>query len=736
MGRKTKTHKQLKKKIFVLKNWLVALLIVVLGGLVYSNSLQGEFQFDDNTAIVNNLNIKDLSNFTHPQVLRRLVDRPLPTFTFALNYHYHQFAVAGYHWVNMLLHLLTTWLVFLLLQSLLLLPEFSTVFRREHIKILALLGALFFLLHPIQTQSVAYITQRMTILAALFYLLTIYMYLKTRQLHISKGLTAQVFFYYFLLAVSGFLAVYSKQTAVTVAGAVFLTELFFIRNKNGKSYKILLTVMLLGMAFPVVYFSITRGLPRETFEISRAEYLFTQFKVIVNYFQLILLPIHQTIDHYVPLASRLTEWKALLSFVFLSAILVAAVYFYKRFKLASFAVFFFFLSIFIESSIFPIRDVMYEHRLYLGIFAISLIIIDLVYNLLPKKHQKNALIVASILLFVYAFASHKRNEVWQTELALWTDAVQKSPQKARPHNNLGYIYFTKGQHKKAIAEFEKAVQLKPDYASAYNNLANSWVEQKQANKAIPYYQKAIESDSLFAKAMTNLAHTYLTTGNLQGAIKYYKKALRVKPDMYPVIKKLARTYARARDYENAINYYQIFLKKQPQNVPALSNLGSVYLDANQPQEAIVYFEKALRIAPNDWKALVNLGNSYLHLGQVLKSQKAYHRAKSIDYQQVRKYLQDRIAATEKVYSNNKSLPNTLRLANYLLLQNQLQQAGIYYQLAYEKLPKSFEINYLIALNYYLQKNFVQAKIWLVLTLGVKPDYVLAQELQALVNEQK
>jgi len=144
----------------------------------------------------------------------------------------------------------------------------------------------------------------------------------------------------------------------------------------------------------------------------------------------------------------------------------------------------------------------------------------------------------------------------------------------------------------------------------------------------------------------------------------------------------------------------------------------------------------LRIAPNDWKALVNLGNSYLHLGQVLKSQKAYHRAKSIDYQQVRKYLQDRIAATEKVYSNNKSLPNTLRLANYLLLQNQLQQAGIYYQLAYEKLPKSFEINYLIALNYYLQKNFVQAKIWLVLTLGVKPDYVLAQELQALVNEQK
>src|SRR3990167_7117322 len=355
-------------------SFLISLsLITITAFLIYSNTFASPFHFDDEHNIVENYKLRDLSNFWPPSG-----SRYVGVLSFALNYHFGGLNVFGYHLVNIIIHiingLLIWWLIILTFKtpvmqvyvgqglSPALTPDRIIRGLKADLPYLtALTASLIFVSHPIQTQAVTYIVQRFASLATLFYILSL---------------------------VSAILAMKTKEISLTLPFVIILYEvMFFAPTKQNygfaKRLLYLIPVTLTAFIIPLSLIGTDRPVgdmigelreaAQETEEISRDVYLLTQFRVIVTYIRLLFLPINQNLDYDYPLSHSLFEPQTFVSFLFLSAIFVFAVYLFIRSRrtdnahglLISFGILWFFITLSVESSIIPIRDVIFEHRLYL-----------------------------------------------------------------------------------------------------------------------------------------------------------------------------------------------------------------------------------------------------------------------------------------------------------------------------------------------------------------------------------
>ena len=291
-------------------NLLGLALIVALGTLLYSNSFNCPFHFDDSFNIVDNISIRNLSDVNAWWNYNN--SRPIAFFSFALNYHFNQLNPWGWHLVNLAIHLvnalLVWWLALLIFSS----PVLKDHPISQHKKMLALLTALLFVSHPLATQSITYIVQRMASLVALFYLLSIALYAKARLLENSNVPK------YLLFAgalISAGLALLTKENAYTLPLAIVLFEACFSKkiSVNFKNYRfVLLLVAVLGvLCFALSKYSVStffKPLPPDSINgyqtITSLNYFFTQFSVIVKYIGLLLLPINQNLDHDIQISNN------------------------------------------------------------------------------------------------------------------------------------------------------------------------------------------------------------------------------------------------------------------------------------------------------------------------------------------------------------------------------------------------------------------------------------------------
>lgn len=242
----------------------VALLIFVL--IIYSNSFDCSFHFDDQSSILDNKKVKSLSDFVSFDTWTNINGRPLSYVTIAFNYYLDGLNPTGYHWFNILAYILAAILVFLLSK---LLIGITLKELPEKKKIYVALGAAFiFAAHPIQSMAVTYIVQRISVLSGLFYILSVLLYIKARQYHNNKGLVSKTTLLYFATGLAGILALLSKQNAATLPIMWWFVELYFIRNKDQKLAKKYLIafggIILVGILLVVI----TGFLPRETEDIS------------------------------------------------------------------------------------------------------------------------------------------------------------------------------------------------------------------------------------------------------------------------------------------------------------------------------------------------------------------------------------------------------------------------------------------------------------------------------------
>ena len=410
------------EKVFENKRFhlIAGLLIGVLTLLVYSNTFYASFHFDDTPQIVENYKIRNLGNL--PEIIRG--NRGISIATFALNYAIGGLNVVGYHIINLTIHvingILIYFLIFLTLSRIDLGTDFKSVPNkvRDRAKKIAIYTALLFAVHPIQTQAVTYIVQRMEILASMFMLIGILFFIKGAE----TEKTAKRALFYGVVALSYLLGFYSKEIAITLPALILLYDYCFLANGDIKKIAGRLPLYLVLLAMLAFFATRTLTGLQETpggsagfgvQSITAKEYLFTQFNVLAYYITLLLVPINQNLDYDFPISKGLFEIPlvkegtilnypippAFVSLVILLAIIGFAVYLFtrhaehitRRSRSIAFFILWFFIILSPTSSFVPIIDVIFEHRLYLasaGFFFLFSLGFDSFFDYLDIRKAK------------------------------------------------------------------------------------------------------------------------------------------------------------------------------------------------------------------------------------------------------------------------------------------------------------------------------------------------------------
>jgi len=579
---------------------LVLSLVLLLGTLIYSNTFYSSFYFDDIHSIVNNPAIR---NILHLQAIWNFW--PARFFTYlslALNYHLGQLNVLSYHLFNLAVHLtsgiLVCWFMLLTCST----PVMQGQKITKHAKLIALFASLVFITHPLQTQGVTYIIQRATSLATLFYLLALTLYVKSRLLEQQRESPQARKLFYCASLVAAVMAMFTKEMTITLPWMILLYELCFLKTKERLNWKPLIPFLAALLIIPLTMF-LTRSVDFMGMkmvlgnppDISSWQYLLTQFRVMVTYLRLLFIPVNQNLDYAYPIANSLLALPTLISLIFLVSILTIAIRIFSRYRLISFSIFWFFLTLLPESSVIPIKDVIFEHRLYLPMVGFSFFIVTLIYYLFEKRSLKTMVIVLLMLTSCYAVLTYRRNLVWQNELTLWNDVVHKSPQKARPYYNRGNAFKDRWNMSQAIFDYNKAIEIDPKDAEAYNNRGNAYYQQGNFTQAIFDYSKAIEVNPKDAMFYYNRGNAYIEQGSIQQAIFDYNKAIEIDPKDAEVYNNRGNAYYQQGNFTQAIFDYSKAIEVNPKDAVFYRNRGNTYYMIKEYDKAWIDVHKVERL---------------------------------------------------------------------------------------------------------------------------------------------
>ncbi|MBF0571105.1 MAG: tetratricopeptide repeat protein [Candidatus Omnitrophica bacterium] len=609
-------------------------IIAGLGLLVYINTFFCSFQFDDTPSIIDNHFIKNISDLQN--IWNFWPCRFITYLSFALNYHLHGLNVFGYHLFNLSVHLASGFFVWWLV-----LLTFSSPFMKEdkiakHAGPIALFAGLVFVAHPMQTEAVTYIVQRAASMAALFYLASLSLYVKSRLLRDEKSSSIQWKFYYIAAALTAIAAMFTKEIAITLPLMILLYEFSFLNPRKNSNWKYMIPFLFAVFIIPAtmlmtksVNFQEMHRTAEGPASISPIHYLFTQFRVMVTYVRFVFLPINQNIDYDYPVSKSFFEFSVLSCFFLLIIILFTAKRLFLKYRLVSFSIFWFFLTLLPESSIFPIQDVIFEHRLYLPLAGYSIFLVSGVYYFWGRNNMRGAAVLLTIVTVCYSVLTCQRNKVWKDEIVLWDDAVRKSPHKARAYNNRGNAYGKADNLALAMSDFKKAVELDPDYADAYYNRGVSYGQNGNFIQAMSDYSKAIEKKPNHAQAYYSRGVIYDKHGDFLQAISDYNKAVGIKPDYADAFINLGAIYAKKGNFDKAILEFTKAIEAGSKDVEVYEDRGSVYAQKGNFYAAMSDFTKAIEIKPSYAETYYDRGVFYYHLEEYDKAWVDVHKAQDL-----------------------------------------------------------------------------------------------------------
>ncbi len=622
----------------------IAVLFMVI--LAYSRTFKGEFQFDDITSVIENPYVNNMSKYLERDPLSFITgrDRPVATFTFALNYRFGGLDVTWYHVTNFIIHILNGLLIFYLVLLTMQSHKLTTAYRERGLSV-ALISAAIFLLHPIQTESVSYISQRYESLASLFYLCSLIAYIKARLIRQGSEVRGQGcvtemknyrlqavrYTLYAISVISGILALGSKETAITLPLVLFLYDFYFIFEKNDIKRIIwpVIFIALSVIAGIFIVLELNEGIHAGFLlkEFTSSEYLLTQFRVITTYIRLLFLPVNQNLDYDFSISRSLFNPATFMSFLFIISLLTAAVLVFKRWRLASFFILWFFMILAPTSSIVPVVDVIFEHRVYLASAGFFIICADvLAWWIIKQKgmtlYQGAVVCVVAALMVMLAVMTFQRNSVWETKLSMWKDVVKKSPGKARVHNNLGFVYNELGLVNEAIKEYRTALMLDRDYAIGHNNLGSIYYSQGLLEEAAQEFISAIRLKPYYAEAYNNLGNIYYSRGLIKEAVREYGTAIRLKPYYAEAYNNLGSSYMMLGETDKGIEHYRAALRLRPDLPYTHYSLALAYKQKGLLNEAVKEFQAALALKPDFADAQNNLSIMHSIKEDLKKDKKA------------------------------------------------------------------------------------------------------------------
>ncbi|WP_248341115.1 tetratricopeptide repeat protein [Anaeromyxobacter paludicola] len=532
---------------------LALLGVALLGAAAYANTFQVPFVADDLSSIVDNGLVRDLASYLPGGGGYAAARHRYVTYlTFALNYRLGGLEVAGYHLVNLLVHLANAALLFALVRGLFLAPRLARSALAPRRDAVALLAAALFVAHPLQTGAVTYVVQRLASLATLFYLLAAALYLSWR-LRREAGLAAPGRYLGALLAT--LVAMKTKEIAFTLPLALLLLEASFFGRPGRRAWLGLAPFLLTLAVIPLTLLAPAGGAGLAGAEAavragawSRHDYLVTQVAVVGTYLRLLVLPVGQNLDHDYPLQTTLFAPALAGPVAAIAGLLGLAAALYRRtgpraargldpaWRLVGFGILWFFLALAVESSVVPIDDLIFEHRVYLpsaGLLAGAAAAAVLgVSRLRPAWRRAGAAALVAVVLAL-ATATFLRNRTWSSAVSLWTDAAAKSPAKARARLNLGKALVEAGRPGDALPEYAAALRLDPGSPDLRNDLGVALLQLGRYDEAIAQLRLAVQLAPDYADAHTNLGMAYARKGLLREATEEMRRGMQLQPGAAP-----------------------------------------------------------------------------------------------------------------------------------------------------------------------------------------------------------
>jgi Flp pilus assembly protein TadD len=573
------------------------------GALVYANSYSGVFLLDDFGHIVTSESIQRITPLS-----RHLDDfRPLVHLSLAVNHAISGLSVWSYHAFNLAVHLLAGLVLFGVVRRTLAL-EHVRASARIRPDVGALLIALPWTLHPIQTQAVTYVIQRGESMMGLFYLLTLYCVVRgatcqRSEAPVVRGAgsarnTWRSLGWYLSAVASCAAGMLSKEAMVTVPLAVFLYDAIFLSRSWGGAARRrwLLYASLcatwgilayLGLFHDILYGSKKHGadLGFQVEGITPWTYLLTQPEVLLHYLRLCLWPYPQCFDYgWRPVA----DWRqAALPGLVIISLLVATIWALVKRPQLGFLGAWVFVILAPTSSIVPIKDFAFEHRMYLPLAAIIAFIVCAVHALAQgPMARKCAAGVFVVALGGLAARTLARNADYSSATGMWSQVVAQRPDHSRAWNYLGVSLSVDGRFEDAVQAYERALKIAPDAEESHVNLGKALVKVGRFSEAVGHYREGLKTSPSDAKLRHSLAIALEKCGRIDEALAEYRETLRLNPTHPFASYNMGLALRAAGRYDEALAAFQRALQLNPSDASAQAQAAACRAKLRRSTDAV------------------------------------------------------------------------------------------------------------------------------------------------------
>ena len=518
------------------KRWLGILLIVICGAIAYHNCLPNEMFWDDDDFINNNRFIRDFhywplwfsQNLVAGSYLVSNYWRPLLLTIFAIEWHWWHNWVYGWHTISVGVHILAAIALYTLVNRL-----FSN-------RLLGLLTALLFVVHPVHNEAVVYVNSMGDSLATLLVLSSLNLFASFRQ----SGKPAWASRRFLLSLLLYPLAILSKETGFVLVGLLALMD-FLLLSKAKRFWS--RAAQVAGAWWPYLIVAVTYVILRGTvlnfsnsFNFYNEKNIFTThisirlltfFKAMTQYTGFIFCPYQLRVERAFDYAHSLFQWDVLLGGLIVGLMLTAAFKCWRRKPIISFGIGWFFIAIAPASNVLvPINALIYEHFLYCPMIGIVLIISYLALEAAGRYNAMPTLLkILAVLLVIFCAINIHRNLDWRTSIGFYEQLVTYRPDDYRVLNNLGMEYANKGIEDKAMVEYKKAIALDPKNPVAYHNIAGTYRDTGHIELALENFNKAIQLNPNFIFTYRSLADLYWRIGQWELCKASILQILRIDP---------------------------------------------------------------------------------------------------------------------------------------------------------------------------------------------------------------
>jgi len=575
--------------------------IVLAGVLVYASSLNGAFLWDDQHLIQENPLIKNVGNaaklFQGNILAGHGKDsqayRPVQMLSYMVDYRLWRLDPRGYHATSVLWHLLAALCVFAL------------ALRLTSDRLLALFAGLLFVVHPIHTEAVSYISGRSDPLAAVFLLCAFIAYIDTRPGRTVLATVGTVVFYA--------AALLSREASLVLPVLLLAYHGTFRKKMDENRFMSLVVVSGLYIFGRAVAVRDLLSSPANAMTFVQRATGF--FAALAQYIGKLLWPSHLHMEYGLP-RLPFTDVRVALGVIFLAALVLIAWRTAARHKSISFSIQWFLITLLPVSNLFPINAYMAEHWLYLPSVGIFLLAAGGLSVLGSRRGTRPAAFIGlAVLWAVSSLLTVRQNATWRDPRLFYERTLRYAPGSIRALVNLANIYKEIGRDDEAVLMYNKALEARPDHAMALSNLANIYRERGQAEEAEALYSKAMEVEPDFELSYNNQGNVYEDAGDRSQAILMYKKAIEINPQYAGSYYNLANVYQDIGEGAEAIVLYEKAVTLNPEFADAHNNLGNAYKNLGDVEKAIEAYESAIAVRADFLEAHNNLGTAYLRQGR-------------------------------------------------------------------------------------------------------------------------